>query len=345
MTRYISLWRWTGAFCAVASALSLFASQALAAPVPIVSSTAILSPPLAPATKQAPIWITVKFPDPANNAKTKTAAVPIPAPDQDPLTAWNKAGGETVTAASKRKVDAYKAAFDAAVKAGKIPASVIATNVGTVQSPSITKVEINPFTKRPTPIFGNQKTAYYQLQVVGITEPPIYASDTSFQAGTGARVSPLSPGKSAARFNPRMSRASPSPGTATGLDPLGEPSVIVFGFYDDQNGTLEDSMLYIAGVFPEPGEEEADAMQALADVFNYEFGKAGFSANYNSSTGTLSLGQELTWNYTYFFGNSDPGLDFSYEMVPVPEPSTLALALVALFCLPGWGRGRWWDKP
>jgi hypothetical protein len=61
---------------------------------------------------------------------------------------------------------------------------------------------------------------------------------------------------------------------------------------------------------------------------------------YDEYNRVLFLNQELGWNNTFYFGNSDAGLEFSFETTAVPEPSTLALALVSVVCLSAWGAAK-----
>jgi len=114
-----------------------------------------------------------------------------------------------------------------------------------------------------------------------------------------------------------MGRPFPSLQTfATGIDALGEQSMVSFGISD----------LYVADYVPMPGMSDDQVLQALSAALT----RQGLSTSYDSTLGelvinhTLLAGQELVW------GNSDPTLEFSVFLLAVPEPAQFALLLVGI---------------
>lgn len=372
MNRCISsLWRWATPLSVVASALSLCASLSLAAPMIVTGSSEYkVVEPRGTAKAKAPnqYLLKVTFPDPADNTKHKTVDVPVPAPGEPDLVPWPAKLGETKEQASLRKAEAIKKAFEAAAKAGTIPASVTATPMptqvpvwdGTMMPnpffhthPPFIHNPANAFTHTPfnhtqakVPDYSKTKMVpgYAQVKYDGISKSPRLANDPTKEGGNGLNFTPgkSTPTQPSKSYSPGMSGNGSSMGFSLGIDPLGEQSIVSFGFYDDLAGTDPEPKLYIAGVQPISGQPESEVMETLVGLFNFQFAPS-YSLQYDEDERTLFLNQELDWNNTFFFGNTDIGLDFSFFMTPVPEPSTLVLALVALVCLPGWiaaGRTR-----
>ncbi|MBI3320546.1 MAG: hypothetical protein HYZ89_08220 [Candidatus Omnitrophica bacterium] len=104
------------------------------------------------------------------------------------------------------------------------------------------------------------------------------------------------------------------PSFATGFDPLGEPSLVEFGF-DDQ---------FIATVMPREGMSDLDVLMGLQDLLETN----GIPATYDSTLMELFLDAPLPDGHTLIWGNTDVGLDFrtSFESLGVvPEPASALL--------------------
>jgi hypothetical protein len=128
-----------------------------------------------------------------------------------------------------------------------------------------------------------------------------------------------------------MSGSGASSGFSSGLDPSGGQSIVGFGFWDP---TAPNPTLDIAALFPTTGETDGQVLADLATLFDTEFQSAGYTASYNAPTDTLSLDQVVPGTDLMWFADSDTGLDFSGDNVPVPasEPATLCCSEAHFSC-------------
>ena len=104
------------------------------------------------------------------------------------------------------------------------------------------------------------------------------------------------------------------PSSATGFDPVGEPSLIEFGIED----------LYVAEFNPAPDMSDLEVFDTLEEMLDTH----GLPATFDSSLMELFLDDPLPDGRTLIFGNSDVGLDFSVSfdhLDPIPEPTSTAL--------------------
>jgi hypothetical protein len=139
---------------------------------------------------------------------------------------------------------------------------------------------------------------------------------------------------------PQQPPPTPSPGgmggkgkTSTGYqwDSTDEnpiPSDVSFGYFDNIDG----GSAFVATVFPLPGQTDDEILSLLAS----ELMGMGVPVTYDSMNNLLTLNVDIGPNQTFWFDDTDPGLDFdiyhpAFGAFNVPEPSTaLLLAMVSL---------------
>jgi hypothetical protein len=154
----------------------------------------------------------------------------------------------------------------------------------------------------------------------GKKEGVMFGPNPMGELGDGTRfrsTSPSSPGSRGA-----MMRNDSSPSFASGLDLNGDPSFVELGIREQ----------FVAAFQPSPGMTDVDVLTGLSVLLNAN----GIPATYNPLLSTLSLDNLIPNGQTFAFGNSDPGLDFTFSFqgsYEVPEPSSLALAAIGLFWL------------
>jgi len=119
-------------------------------------------------------------------------------------------------------------------------------------------------------------------------------------------------------------------GSATGLDPSNNPSVVGFGFIDLTSSTPID---YIAAFQPLAGMTDADVLTYLALLFTQDFGTSGFTASYDPLTDRLSIDQALPSVDVTWSADSDTGLFLDDAVSTIPEPGSLVMLGTGLV---GW---------
>jgi hypothetical protein len=112
---------------------------------------------------------------------------------------------------------------------------------------------------------------------------------------------------------------------STGLDASGNQSIIGFGFVDEDTPT---PTYYIASMAPPSGLADADVLADLSGLFDADYSADGYTATYNSSTDSLSIDQTLPPEDTLWDSDSDTGLDFTTQMISVPEPTSASLLAI-----------------
>jgi len=108
---------------------------------------------------------------------------------------------------------------------------------------------------------------------------------------------------------------------ATGIDPLGDPSVIQIGLLDDQLQIVGGD--HIASVSPGLGMTEDDVLRAL----DLQLDAMGIPATFDSFLRLLTLDNPLPEGDTFVWTSTDTGLNLTadFGVGAVPEPSTLLL--------------------
>jgi hypothetical protein len=288
-------------------------------------STYQISPPLGAATMANPMVWNIPIPDPAN--ANKTLVVPINVTD---IAAFNPAT-ETAVQASARKAAAVQAAINAAITAGTLPGVTVAVKQAMVPG-------VVGYTARGQPIIGLVPGMSW-VQITGVTKAvTVGKGDPTKEAGGGGNWQPGGGGPPPPSMKPSMSGSGSSSGLSTGEDPMGDPSVVGFGFYDP---TETDPTLFIAALTPTPGEDDEEVMENLADIFNEDYSSDGYTVTYDASDDTLSLDQSIPNQDLMWFSDSDTGLAFSGDdEVVAPEPASLILLGTGLLLLAGL-RDRW----
>ena len=323
------VWR----FFALAGALLAFACPAATAAkcpdpakpqkkdLPVGSSTYSAYPPLGTATPKDPIILCFAIPDPANPKKTKIVEVPVPDANGKNIDKWDPTK-ETDVQASARKAAAIKAAVEVAIKAGDLPGVTVDTKQ--LQVPRIVR---NP--NPPPPLIVQLVPGYTAVTYGGVTRQSVSVkTDPTKQSGGGLNFMPGQPSPGSSSMGYKATMCGPgSKEVSTGLDPSGGQSMVGFGFYDTSTSPPTP---FISAISPTPGETDAQVFSELAQAFNATFGSQGYHATYDPATDTLSLDKSLPLNDTFFFGNSDTGLDLCEHMDPAPLflqcPSAAGLA-------------------
>ena len=324
--------------------LVVVASVHAAAPVQVQGSgSVVVGYPTGNSTPMNPYSVRVYYLDPAGVQQFKDIAVP---------NVVKTAGLPTPTKAQVEAASAAKAALIiAAINAKQIPCKPVTIN-GTTYN---TVTAIPNFNTTPgmyaTGQFMPPKVVNGQLvrepvmapadfsgytvngvtqKIVGIgqaakLESPVYltpGSNTTGEIGNGKAS--FSPGGMPSGGTSQMSFGGLGAGTgsATGLDPSGNPSVVGFGFIDLTSSTPVD---YIAAFNPLAGMTDADVLTILASLFTENFGSSGFSASYDPLSDRLSIDQALPSADVTWSADSDTGLFLDDAVSPTPEPGSLVL--------------------
>jgi len=122
---------------------------------------------------------------------------------------------------------------------------------------------------------------------------------------------------------------------ATGLDPLGDSSVIQIGLLDPQLNIVGGD--HLASVSPEAGMTEDDVLSAL----DLQLDAMGIPATFDVFSHELTLDNPVPEGDFLIWTTTDTGLNLSADFgVVVPVPGTLLLLGAGLAALAGFGRSR-----
>jgi hypothetical protein len=136
------------------------------------------------------------------------------------------------------------------------------------------------------------------------------------EGGDGGKFNPPANGKSPGSKT-SLNQANPNKITvAQGENPDGRPSTVEFGL---QGG-------YIARVHPTDGETDIQVLEQLQTLLDNN----GEAATFDPTTDSLSLNQVIPDGQTVIFGNTDVGLNFTFEEydLSIPEPGVWAMMLL-----------------
>jgi hypothetical protein len=310
------------------------------------------------------------------NATTKkyvtlTASVVIP-PIMPAMKGPPPVPAETPAEASQRKamalVDALNMQITNAINLGTLPAG---TPMFSITTQPATLPAFNAFGQPvdargiPIAISGNPQ-AQIPNRLAGFAIVQLPAGNTYVAKGssdpTGEPKTAGGPGGGVGPIPPpppprmgSMGGGGASMGDAEGGDPIS------FGFFDTEglnancmpsvpNDLASLPLLsslgcpgdYIATIDTTPGEDDENALSALAEAFDADFESQGFTASYNPATDLLTLDQPLLGYSEVYAGDLDPGLNF-YAQAPIPEPSSvlfLGAGLIGLRILRQRARGH-----
>jgi hypothetical protein len=269
--------------------------------------------------------------------KMQTVKVTVPAAEGLPFPTPAQAA-----AASAAKANAIANAVNQA----NIPGVTASVPAATVQRPYPTGAMAEYQPGRVPPVITNYIYGQYaatQFTISGVSPPtnPNGTPGSPVQRAPGNNVTgELGDGTQApvAGGNPPPPPPPPpfngsfkggsgaTPQSATGLDVAGNPSVIEFGFIDNSGPSPVD---YIEGIQPTVGEDDADILGSLADLFNNDYSADGYTATYDPTDDSLSLDQSLPGEDELYEGDSDTGSYFYSEMDLLPEPASAASLLAA----------------
>lgn len=258
-----------------------------------------------------------------------------------------QAAPKNPTAAQAAMASAAKAAaIVAAINAAMIPGVTASVNPGTMQGQYYTGA-LNPMTGKPQlatfqqsfyTVNGTRDSVWEGKQIVDgsvANQTPGRTSYTGPNATLGPGVYKLSDptkepgngtmGRNKKGGNPPGSMnqgldigTGASTGFSTGQDPLGDPSVVGFGFIDESTATPTN---YIEAFTPAAGQTDAQVLGTLATLFTTDFASLGYTATYDSVSDSVAINQPLSEEDMLWDADSDTGLNFSAVMLEVPEPA------------------------
>jgi hypothetical protein len=294
--------------------------------------------------------VTVYYTDPAG----KNTSMDITVPDIPVTAGLPNPTAAQVSAASAAKQAAIIKAINAANIAIK-PTVINGVTYNTVTATANAKPE-------PGGMYPTGQTMPKQIfnrfgQVIGVVQVPVLApADFSTYTVSGVTQKVINPGTAGAKLGNGVYRTagnmvtgevgngkgaftpgSPTSagmvqatfgglgattGLSTGIDPLGNPSLIGFGFIDETSSTPVD---YIAAFEPPPGMNDEELLTLLSNLFNQDFGPDGFTSTYDPFTDTLSIDQLLSPMDVTWSADSDTGLFLEDSVNSVPEPGSLLL--------------------
>jgi hypothetical protein len=270
-----------------------------------VTKTWIPSAPLAdsPDKKGNQLTIRLQFADPNNKGQVMTQDITINVAGWDPTK-------ETWIQAQNRKA---KAIADAITNA-KLNGVKAKLNQTFVQ-------QFNPITKKWVKVQGASSVV-----IDGLTVDPKNRKDPVWLR---VKDPTREPGNGVGGKLPQKGGGAPYEGSmggtragmSTGTDPTGSPSLFAFGFYTANGNTTDIAVLSGAS-----GLTASQILGDLASQFNSLYSQSGLTADYNTTTDSLTFDQSLNGNQIFFEADTDTGIDFTMQVdAGTPEPTSLFL--------------------